>query len=56
MPRLKVREQCSTAGALQKKKELESTFRRAEYGRTGSIIGTFLVYHLMQFTFQMMTC
>jgi len=37
----------------KKKKELESTFAGRNMVWTGSIIGTFLVYHLMQFTFQM---
>ena len=36
----------------QKKKELESTFSGRNMVWTGAIIGTFLVYHLMHFTFQ----
>lgn len=35
-----------------KKKELESTFGGRNMVWTGSIIGTFLVYHLLHFTFQ----
>jgi succinate dehydrogenase / fumarate reductase, cytochrome b subunit len=36
----------------QKKKELESTFSGRNMVWTGAIIGTFLVYHLLHFTFQ----
>jgi succinate dehydrogenase / fumarate reductase cytochrome b subunit len=35
-----------------KKKELESTFGGRNMVWTGSIIGTFLIYHLLHFTFQ----
>jgi succinate dehydrogenase / fumarate reductase cytochrome b subunit len=35
-----------------KKKELESTFGGRNMVWTGAIIGTFLVYHLLHFTFQ----
>lgn len=36
----------------QKKKNLESTFGGRNMVWTGAIIGTFLVYHLLHFTFQ----
>lgn len=38
--------------SYKKKKELESTFAGRNMVWTGSIIGTFLIYHLLQFTFQ----
>ena len=50
--RLKLENNAARPEPYQKKKELESTFSGRNMVWTGAIIGTFLVYHLMHFTFQ----
>lgn len=49
---LKLENYASRPEPYQKKKEIESTFAGRNMVWTGAIIGTFLVYHLLQFTFQ----
>jgi len=49
---LKLENNAARPEPYQKKKELESTFGGRNMVWTGSIIGTFLVYHLLHFTFQ----
>ena len=50
--RLKLENSDARPVPYKKKKELESTFGGRNMVWTGSIIGTFLVYHLLHFTFQ----
>jgi succinate dehydrogenase / fumarate reductase, cytochrome b subunit len=50
--RLKLENNAARPEPYQKKKELESTFSGRNMVWTGAIIGTFLVYHLLHFTFQ----
>jgi len=49
---LKLENNAARPEPYQKKKEIESTFSGRNMIWTGAIIGTFLVYHLLQFTFQ----
>ena len=49
---LKLENKAARPEPYQKKKELESTFSGRNMVWTGAIIGTFLVYHLLHFTFQ----
>ena len=50
--RLKLENNAARPEPYQKKKEMESTFSGRNMIWTGAIIGTFLVYHLLHFTFQ----
>jgi succinate dehydrogenase / fumarate reductase, cytochrome b subunit len=50
--RLKLENNSARPISYVKKKELESTFGGRNMIWTGAIIGTFLVYHLLHFTFQ----
>ena len=50
--RLKLENNAARPEPYQKKKEIESTFAGRNMVWTGAIIGTFLVYHLLHFTFQ----
>ena len=49
---LKLENSAARPEPYKKKKELESTFSGRNMVWTGAIIGTFLVYHLLHFTFQ----
>jgi succinate dehydrogenase / fumarate reductase, cytochrome b subunit len=49
---LKLENHAARPEPYQKKKEIESTFAGRNMVWTGAIIGTFLVYHLLHFTFQ----
>ena len=49
---LKLENNAARPEPYQKKKEIESTFGGRNMVWTGAIIGTFLVYHLLHFTFQ----
>lgn len=49
---LKLENNAARPVSYRKKKELESTFAGRNMVWSGAIIGTFLVYHLMHFTFQ----
>jgi succinate dehydrogenase / fumarate reductase, cytochrome b subunit len=49
---LKLENNAARPEPYQKKKEIESTFSGRNMVWTGAIIGTFLVYHLLHFTFQ----
>jgi succinate dehydrogenase cytochrome b subunit len=50
--RLKLENNAARPEPYQKKQEIESTFAGRNMVWTGAIIGTFLVYHLLHFTFQ----
>jgi succinate dehydrogenase / fumarate reductase cytochrome b subunit len=50
--KLKLENSSARPISYTKKKELESTFGGRNMVWTGSIIGTFLIYHLLHFTFQ----
>lgn len=49
---LKLENNAARPVSYKKKKELESTFSGRNMVWTGSIIGAFLMYHLLHFTFQ----
>lgn len=49
---LKLENHAARPVPYEKKEELESTFAGRNMVWTGAIIGTFLVYHLLHFTFQ----
>jgi succinate dehydrogenase / fumarate reductase, cytochrome b subunit len=50
--RLKLENNAARPEPYQKKKEIESTFAGRNMAWTGAIIGTFLIYHLLHFAFQ----
>jgi len=50
--RLKLENNAARPEPYQKKKEMESTFSGRNMIWTGAIIGTFLVYHILHFTLQ----